>query len=272
MVPAGSVERSEADLLAEMVDASRDPDGARRRFGDAALVEKVPDAGVRAGLACLAGTIAESAIDALVADDAIRSVRYGEAGHGRIAGPGTDPAERFIANRYQYEHVALLAGPLVHEILYGPAPRCDAEEKFLHGLLAMVHLQLVAGTPGLATLGTELARRINSLALSLFNSRSPGEAGFALIAPDGPGTIPGGVAGMQTPDFWSIPFLAGFPDPVPMPPSLHPVLARLGVGPRALTEPLVYDETTIRSIDEAMDTTWLTWRERGQVGEALSVL
>ncbi|MFN8025140.1 MAG: hypothetical protein U0W40_01935 [Acidimicrobiia bacterium] len=79
----------------------------------------------------------------------------------------------------------------------------------LHALCALVHVQLVARHPFVAELGTELARRQNSLAITLLNSREPGSGDVSLIAPDGPGTIPGGAESMQTPDFWSIPFVSG---------------------------------------------------------------
>jgi hypothetical protein len=81
-----------------------------------------------------------------------------------------------------------------------------AAETLLHALNAMVHLQLVARVPTLAHRGTELCRRQNSLAITLCNSRQPGSERIELVAPDGPGTVPGGDAALDSPDFWSVPF------------------------------------------------------------------
>src|SRR6185369_17636224 len=105
------------------------------------------------------------------------------------------------------------------------------EEVVLHALVALVHLQLLARTPALAHTGTELARRQNSLAITLLNSRHPGAAEISVRAPDGPGTIPGGAPSMQTPDFWSIPFVGDGPHDGDAPPLLARVLLEvLDVG------------------------------------------
>ena len=147
-----------------------------------------------------------------------------------------------------------MTGSLVHALLAGPPPRGHAQEALLHGLLAAVHLHIVARAPRLAGLGTELARRQNSLALSLLNSRPAGSAGIRLIAPDGPGTIPGGAPAMQTPDFWSIPFAPAQPSSAPAPEPLRAVLRRL-IGPvPALDGPLAYDEALARLITPTSTT------------------
>ena len=110
----------------------------------------------------------------------------------------------------------------------------------LHAVLAMVHLQTLARAPALALGGTELARRLNAFAISLLNSRAPGSARIALVAPDGPGTIPGGAPRMSTPDFWSIPFVGGPPVAADAPTLLGDVLARItGATPPS---PLRYDD------------------------------
>ncbi len=103
-----------------------------------------------------------------------------------------------------------------------------------------MHLQLVARTPALAHTGTELARRQNSLAITLLNSRHPGSADISVVALDGPGTIPGGAPNMQTADFWSIPFVSGPATAADAPPLLGTVLERVtGAAPPS---PLRYDD------------------------------
>jgi hypothetical protein len=165
-----------------------------------------------------------------------------------------------------------VSGSLVHALLAGPAPRGHAQEAVLHGLLAAVHLHIVARAPRLAGLGTELARRQNSLALSLFNSRPAGSAGIRLIAPDGLGTIPGGAPAMQTPDFWSIPFAPAQPPSAPAPERLRGVLRCL-IGPvPELDAPLAYDEALARLIDAHLDDGWLPAPDRVRAGRALTAL
>ena len=94
----------------------------------------------------------------------------------------------------------------MHDLLWSGPGAGHAEETLLHALGAYVHAQLLARDADLADLGTELARRQNSLTITLLNSRRPGAAAITLVAPDGPGTIPGGAPQMQTPDFWCVPF------------------------------------------------------------------
>jgi hypothetical protein len=147
---------------------------------------------------------------------------------------------RVVNDRYRAEHPALLAGSLAHDLLWSGPGAGQYEEATLHALCAFVHVQLLARAPFLARLGTELARRQNSLAVTMLNSRHPRSADLAVRAPDGPATIPCGAPGMQTPGFWSIPFVAG-------PPATGPAPALLGTVLRAITgsdapAPLRYDD------------------------------
>ncbi len=148
--------------------------------------------------------------------------------------------------RYRAEVPTLLAGSLAHDLLWSGPGAGQYEEVVLHALVALVHLQLLARTPALAHTGTELARRQNSLAITLVNSRHPGSADIAVRAPDGPGTIPGGAPAMQTPDFWSIPFVSGTPVAAGAPALLGEVLARAtGATPPS---PLRYDDAPGRVV------------------------
>jgi hypothetical protein len=221
-------------------------DDAAARLADAALVARAPEPGPRAGLVALSVTVAAPVLDAFVAGGTpVETIALGAtASPGRIVGPPADtsdaPSTRVVNERYRAEVPTLLAGSLAHDLLWSGPGAGQYEEAVLHALVALVHLQLLARTPALAHTGTELARRQNSLAITLLNSRHPGTADLAVKAPDGPGTIPGGAPDMQTPDFWSIPFVGGPPVAADAPTFLGEVLARVtGATPPS---PLRYDD------------------------------
>jgi hypothetical protein len=223
-------------------------DDAAGRLADDALVARAPDPGPRAGLVALSVTVAAPVLDAFVAGHtSVETVGLGAtASPGRIVGPpdssgaDADATARVVNARYCAEVPTLLAGSLAHDLLWSGPGAGQYEEVALHALVALVHLQLLARTPALAHTGTELARRQNSLAITLLNSRHPGSADISIAAPDGPGTIPGGAPGMQTPDFWSIPFVSGAPVAAAAPALLGPVLQRAtGAAPPS---PLRYDD------------------------------
>ena len=237
--PAVSHERAVDALEAIGVDH------AATRLADDALVARVPDVGPRAGLLALSVTAAASLLDAFLAGDtAVATIDLGQtASPGRIVGPGEDAEtrRRVVNERYRAEVPTLLTGSLAHDLLWSGPGAGQFEEVTLHALVALVHLQLVARHPALAHTGTELARRQNSLAITLLNSRHPGRADLAVRAPDGVGTIPGGAPGMQTPDFWSIPFVGGDPGAADAPVPLGPILQRVtGTRPPS---PLRYDDS-----------------------------
>ena len=121
----------------------------------------------------------------------------------------------------------LLLPSIVHDLLWSGPGAGHAEETVLHALGAYVHAQLLARDRSLAALGTELARRENSITITLLNSRQPGSATVTLVAPDGPGTIPGGAPNMQTPDFWSVPFASRDADGASIPPLVLDVLTAI---------------------------------------------
>jgi hypothetical protein len=150
--------------------------------------------------------------------------------------------DRVVNERYRAEHPALLAGSLAHDLLWSGPGAGQYEEVTLHALCALVHAQLLARAPFLARTGTELARRQNSLVITLLNSRHPGSSAVSVVAPDGPGTIPGGAPGMQTPDFWSIPFVSGPARDGAAPALLGTVLERVVGAPAPMPAPLRYDD------------------------------
>ena len=184
-------------------------DAALDRFRDPQVIERLPDAGVRAGFLSLTGTLGDVLIEPFLAGElAVSGFAYGVPTEpSRVVGPSAELGPRWCAvnERYRHETFPLLAGSLLHQLLHHEPPVSDAEETVTHALLAAVHLQMISRSPHLVG-PTELARRQSSLALSLLCSREPGQAEVRILAPDGLGTIPGGAPSMQTPDFWSIPF------------------------------------------------------------------
>ena len=268
-----------------------DDDGARRlvaqlgdaavtRFDDAILRDRVPAPLPRAGLAALVGTVGEPLLDAFLDwRTVVTALRVGApASPGRVVGPAAqgDLSARLVNARYRAEHPVLLAPSLTHDLLWSGPGAGQYEEVVLHALCALVHVQLVARHPFVADLGTELARRQHSLAITLLNSRHPGSPDVSLIAPDGPGTIPGGAESMQTPDFWSIPFASGEPRSADAPALLGDVLALVapaGASARpAPPPPLRYDEALGAWLSQTALRGALSPREQYAVAVALGLL
>ena len=246
------------------------------RLADDTLTARAPDVGVRAGLLALTGTVGEPLLAAFLdGRTRVDAVRYGEpSSPGRIVGPAANAAgaaERVVNERYAAEHPALLAGSLAHDLLWNPDGAGQFEEATLHALCAMVHVQLIAKDPALARTGTELARRQNSLAITLLNSRHPGSADIALVAPDGPGTIPGGAPSMQTPDFWSIPFVSGTPTATDAPALLAGVLALLAPGVEP-PSPLRFDDGLGAWLSKNLGREWLPIGAQAQAAVALGMI
>jgi len=271
-----------ADGAAPDEDAARDALeaagllDAARAYDRPELVARAPDPGPRAGLAALTGTLAATVLEAFVAGRLpVTSIRFGTpTGPGRVVGPPGDDAGgvRVVNERYRAEHPALFAASLTHDLLWSGASAGQYEECLLHALGAMVHVQLLARAPSLASLGTELARRQNSLAITLLNSRHPGSADVALIAPDGAGTIPGGAPAMQTADFWSVPFVSGPPAATDAPPALEPVLhAVLDTG-ASIPAPLEWSPALGELLSTRLGRAWLSHTEQLTAARALGLV
>jgi hypothetical protein len=177
-----------------------------------------------------------------------------------------------VNDRYQAEHPALLVLSLTHDLLWRGPGASQCEESTLHALGAMAYTQLLARCPELASAGTELARRQNSLAITLLNSRRPGSADIALIAPDGPGTIPGGAPSMQTRDFWSIPFVGDGPRDGDAPALLAPVLRRVVDAGVSLPAPLRYDDELGALLSEHLGRAWLPLDDQWRAAAALGLV
>src|SRR5690349_310818 len=190
--------------------------------------EQHPDASIEAVMAQLAGTAGEPVLEAWTAGrTAVMRLGYGTpTAPGRVVGPDAAGA-RVVNGRYRAEDARLLLPSLVHDLLWSGPGAGHAEETVLHALGAYVHAALLARDPALATTGTELARRQSSVTITLLNSRRPGASTITLVAPDGPGTVPGGAPGMQTADFWSVPFGPASADGAPIAPVVRDVLGAL---------------------------------------------
>ena len=259
--PAAAPGPTGPELLGDLAAISGEhrADGPMHWHVDDRLMAKVPDVPVRAGVAALAATIGEPLLEWLVADDCpIESIGWGDPGGDRIAGiaqPADRPTHRVLNQRYRYEHPFLATGSLLHQLCWNPDADNHPQEVLLHALLAVAHAQLIELLPSLVG-STELARRQQSLVLSLLCSRSAGRDGVRIIAPNGEGTIPGGAPAMQTPDLWSIPFATG-EDPVAAPPQLDLVLGPW-LSPGSLPLASTFDRRLVAAVDaEALDG-WLT--------------
>ena len=245
---------------------------------DGALAVAVPDDGVRAAVTLLGATIAAPVLAAFPDRTEVTTLRFGvSASAGRVVGPPADRADRsdvghgrVVNDRYRYEHPALMAPSLAHDLLWDPGMQGHAAETLLHAVAAMVHLQLIAADPTIARAGTELARRQNSLAITLLHSRSPGSHRIALCAPDGPGTIPGGAPGMQTPDFWSVPFApVGDDESTPL---IDALLTSLTDGAGGDDRPAKLAEASGPWFSRHLEDRWLPVRSQVRASVALGLL
>ncbi len=205
------------------------------------------DASIEQVMVELVGTVGEPVFEAWTAGrTVVNRLTYGTPeSPGRVVGPvagaGGRRAARVVNERYRAEDARLLLPSIVHDLLWSGPGAGHAEETLLHALGAYVHAQLLARDGSLADLGTELARRENSITITLLNSRRQGSATVTLVAPDGPGTIPGGAPGMQTPDFWSVPFASRADDCAPISPLVREVLSTIA-GVEAAVVPSTFDD------------------------------
>jgi hypothetical protein len=240
-------ESSAATVLSELLDA-HDAAAAQALLDDPAIRERVPDVSVRTALALLTGGPAAPLLDAFVVGSTpvLRLGIGAPVGEGRVLGPeqGDDDTTRRVLNeRYRHEHPAAIAPSLAHALCHHGERASNAEEATLHGLLAAVHAWLLAGSPQLGGLRSELARRQASLTITLLNARPPGRPSASIVCPDGSGTIPGGNPALQCSDLWSIPFTSRSPVDcdLEVPSPVRESLGRLAAG-TAPEVPARYDE------------------------------
>ena len=201
------------------------------------------DASLETVMSELVGTVGEPVVAAFTEGRTpIRRLAYGvPALPGRIVGPTAADDRHVVNQRYRAEDPRMLLPSIVHALLWSGPGAGHAEETLLHALGAYVHAQLLARDPALGTQTTELARRQSSITITLLNSRQPGSAVVTLVAPDGPGTIPGGAPAMQSADFWSVPFGPRTGDGSPIGPLVRSTLAA-AAGVDASAAPTRFDD------------------------------
>ena len=211
------------------------------RFESESLRYRAKSPQLRAAFAYLSGTPGDPLLAAFLRGESpVEQFRVGPlASEGRVIGQpaepqvtapsaSLDPARILMLNeRYCAEHPIVVAASLAHALFHhgnwldpqapggrsgtddasSPPPMAsNAEEATLHGVVAAIHAWLIAMNPDVGDPTTELARRQNSLAITLLNARSPGSLRPSIVCPDGPGTIPEGNPDLQCPDLWSVPF------------------------------------------------------------------
>lgn len=257
----------EAEAAIEAV-AGDDANRASSRYDDEAVARLAPHPFVRAALVLMTGTVAEPLLDGVAAGSVGReTIGVGPTSSpGRVVGPDVN-GEIVVNDRYRSEHPALLMPSIAHTLLWTGPGAGEAEEVFLHALVALLHVQSIVRHAAIAHRGTELARRQNSLSLSLLNSREPDDVAVRLRAPDGSGTIPGGDPGMQTPDFATIPFARGDDPRRPRPDVIDEVLEAVRGDARGAPPSGRYDERLLDSFE--LDSRWAAERLAASVALGL---
>jgi len=99
-------------------------------YTDPAIVAKVPDARLRAGVANLYGTAGEGAIDA-IKSGTFNTVRFGDAGDSIarvLLAPGATKPDIVFSDKYQHEDPRLLSNSLAHETLHIDPQNSGREE------------------------------------------------------------------------------------------------------------------------------------------------
>lgn len=232
--------------------ARRDPSREReavRLFRAPAVVERVPDASLRAALVSLLGTSAEPAIGFVVASGRFTKVVFGDPPGDVVArsvDEGTGKQTIVVDRRFRFEHFLLLSPVLAHEGLHSDASASDVEELAATAFQALVHMEQLVTEPRLGAQRTRLAQHLNPWVLARLNSRPEGSLELRLVLPgDAPTILPGGV---------DRPHFASFFDPTDPPTAgnryLEAALAALaGPGASVPRRPR-FDLATIRFLDE----------------------
>lgn len=142
---------------------------------DPSLKKVVPDPKLRGAIVNLKGTAGEPAIQAY------RNGTYGSVKFGtnlpttttiaQVQTPAGKKPELVVNSRYQGENFQLLTNTMAHEALHQDAAVTPTEEAVSNTMDSLVYGKLVTENPALASSGTELSRRLNTLMLARLNSR-----------------------------------------------------------------------------------------------------
>ncbi len=255
--------------------------GAALALFDRADVEaRMPDPTLRAALAALRGTAGEPAIDLFLRNPLLVAPRFGGLGvqmlgRASIVGFPDRRTEIIVNVRHQAEHPALLSTTVMHEILHHDlVPASFPEEILLNTVAGVVHMQMLARRPTLATGGTELSRFMNEWALELTNSRAPGSHRIALVAPNGRGVAPG--SPLDVPDYWTFVTNVYKKNPTrneavaPAPSAFRAILAKL-LAPEAMPKTVTFSKKTAQLFSR-MNDTWLSPVDRLRVSVLLGLV
>jgi hypothetical protein len=196
MAPAAGDAPTEEEVAAEL-DAYEqeqypdDPDlqaAAENLFTNSQTVAKIPSPSLRAAFVALRGSLAQPAIDYILnhktamGNDEVTTVRFVAPGLmpdpttaiGAVYSAGTgdpDQVEIRFNQRYDGEDPFLFAPIMGHEALHlGDQSNSNTEEQVATSFDGLLAIDELARHPELATIGTELARRINTRALVRLNS------------------------------------------------------------------------------------------------------
>ncbi|MEV5695355.1 hypothetical protein [Micromonospora globbae] len=197
MVPAPPRRINETQLRVELVKALllravRQPGVLVRAlliFEDPQIKKIIPDPNLRAALASLVGGPSEVSVDT-IRSGIYTEVVFANLPSSTIAQVSGPPARILFNERYRYEKFSLLGVAMAHETLHQDSAVSALEEYIATALHAGYFGQVLLEQPRLATGGTELTRRLNTLLMALLNTRDA--KGRQSLTADRGNVFPGG--------------------------------------------------------------------------------
>lgn len=238
------------------------------------VVERVPDANIRAGFALLNLTVARPLIGFFLSSDGfVGQMEWAPMGIAFTeAALVTDDGRTSVAlnERYRHEHFALLTANIAQTLLHH-----DGEETFSYAenvitlfISTYAHLQILSKHPELAYLGTELARLMNTFSLALLNAHPAGSPELAQIVPYGLGVLPGSPE--DAPDYWTL--FDGQIDSSTGPSPLRSILDRMLDDQAVIPANVAYSRATAMLIDDHLDESVLTRPDRVRLSVLLGMI
>jgi hypothetical protein len=231
----------------------------------------IPDAKLRAAFAAMKGTLFEPTQGYVLTLDRFAGIDWGSVPNRAVIASSTGgDTDRIVifSDVYRAERFELLIATMGHELLHddaGTAPR--PEEVVLNAFSGMTQLQVLARTPGLAHLGTELARQDNTQAMLFLNSRERGSPDSEIYAPTGTGVAPG--SPHNAADFWTI--YTGNASTSPGSATLRTILGNIFVPGTPLPATLEYSQSTAELFAKLNDG-WLSDVQRAQISVLLRLV
>ena len=280
MEPATGVERASEEIRAELeafVTKALGEDDPRAGetlalFDDPRVIERVPDAQLRAAFALLNITIAAPLIDEYL-DSGIHAgtLDWRETGWAftEAAVTGED-GKRYtsMSERYRYEHFAHAAPSIVHALLHHDDRFSYPEDVIVLAVASVTYMQFLVIEPELAHHGTELSRFNNTFAMALLNSHHPGSADITLVVRGGTSVLPG--SPVDAPDFWSL--IARDQGSSPMSPGARATLENMLMPGTPIPSDLAFGQAAVDLIDGNIDSSVLGPVERLRVSVLLTMI